>query len=104
MPPRKQRSSCLAVFLTGLALTSLTTPPAADAERPFRVKSGAPADSLVVGDTSDPRVGIGTDTPAATLHIATDEDPEVRLQDTTASTTWDLRLSSGNLELFKPQH
>jgi hypothetical protein len=63
---------------------------------PFTILAGAPSDSLFVEDSG--KVGLGTSSPAQTLHLTTGETPSLRLeQDGTSGftpQTWDVSASA----------
>ncbi len=61
---------------------------------PFRIDAGAPTDSMHV--SSGGRLGIGTAVPATNLHIATDVNPTIRLDQTNAGIPriWDITANS----------
>lgn len=58
---------------------------------PLTVEAGAPSNSLYVDDVG--RVGLGTATPAAHVHIVSDSEPTLRLENTSSGSVvskWDV--------------
>ena len=63
------------------------------AQGPFKIESGAPANTLVVDSDSSGRVGIGTDSPAENLDIAS-SFPQLQFTDTSDGSTWEIEADA----------
>ena len=55
---------------------------------PFEIEAGAPGSALVVD--KEGQIGLGTSAPGGDLHLASDEDPTLRLEEKTSGRFWDV--------------
>ncbi|MCA9056403.1 MAG: hypothetical protein KDA75_21390, partial [Planctomycetaceae bacterium] len=94
-------TSCsrVAAVCASFGLASLLPSTAIQGQTPFRVKAGAPANSLVVDDSTRAQVGIGTDDPTTNLHIESDIGPRIRLHNTPLNLSWDMFVADGHLQV-----